>query len=102
MSTSISFKKNGHVISTASASPEMISLLGTVLVRNPEILDGFGSRIVESRGKLRKYAEVIWFRWEADTGETVEKTFSGISSYLLQSIVEDLEYLKAQENNNEL
>ena len=68
--------------------------LSTLRVRNPIILDGLGERKVYKSGDLKIYAELILMTWIDDSGKEREDYFHGSDGYFLQSIVEDLEFMR--------
>ena len=70
---------------------DLWSKFSTLLVNNPEILDGLGEKKVYKSGSLKIYAEIILMKWVDGSGNERQDSFSGYDSYFLQSIVEDLE-----------
>jgi hypothetical protein len=76
-------------------SKDLWSKLSTVLVDSPKILDGLGERHVYKSGKLKSYSEIIFVKWIDGSGNEREECFQGHDSYFLQSVIEDLESIKA-------
>ena len=94
MSLEITFSsKNYHITKSIKESSLALSL-GTLVVKNPRLVDGMGERIVHSALGPKMYSEIITLEWLDSQDVRREKTFSGCESYLLQSAIEDLESLQ--------
>jgi hypothetical protein len=87
--TSVTFQNKENSI-TRTCDPSIVSALGSLVVLNPMITDGFGEKMVSENGKFKLYSEVIFFSWENSSGERIESTFSGFESYFLQSVIDNL------------
>tara|TARA_Y100000592_G_C5282456_1_gene226901 strand:- start:50 stop:337 length:288 start_codon:yes stop_codon:yes gene_type:complete len=91
--TAVTFQNKENSL-TKICSPLIVSALGSLVILNPQITDGFGEKMVSEGGRFKLYSEVIFFSWETKAGERNENVFSGVESYFLQSTVESLESLQ--------
>lgn len=72
---------------------DFVKSLGSLLIEDPKIIDGFGERtVINSCGKFVKRAEVVDVTWSYNSKKCA-KSFSGSESYVIQEVIEELESL---------
>ena len=85
----VTFKKNNACI-VRDCCPSLVSKLNSLLILDPDIVDGLGEKLVYEGGNLKPVAEIISLEWTNAEGARKEKSFSGYESYFLQFVVENL------------
>jgi len=84
---------NEHASVVKDLHCDFVRSLGGLLIKDPKIIDGLGERtVIGESGKFVKRAEIVEITWSCTSGKSA-KSFSGSESYIIQSIVEELESL---------
>ena len=81
---------------TMAADQELLSRLGTNLIKSPIVIDGMGDKVLMCSCKFCKgeeftnVAEIIILEYEIEGGNRVSKSFQGYDSYALQIGIHEL------------